>query len=471
MTEYHADGGHTIYNYNTSSGDDPMQPIAVYGLGEPCDAQTPNYPAAPRPYNEKAGRLLQEIVMGADGSQKQITLYDETFERQAEEVPGLIYTTTSGGTPFITWYQLYLYKLTEQKVTTYLYDQNDASKRVETIATTRYDSERHNMSTSQTTEVNDGTLRQEFSYPNEFTRSTQITESSRTTYESDLQSNLDAFNQATSSCNFNSSCWYTAFKEREREDLEERAVYAQRNVNERNQAITNLNSDYNAAGDSYQAVINLVANTQIGQPLETVSYHDGLFLESRYTEYEDKGTSRSEGQSEVYPSQSFLLQTDVPLNANQFSALVVSNNDLVKDTDYVLDASMRYENGRMVELTPRSGIPTSYVWGYDNKLPVARVDNSGYDPVTTLVDLASLQNMDGDNLRSELDGLRSLTNALVTTYTYDPLWGMTSQTDPAGMTMFYEYDALGRLYLIKDLNQSILQRVTYYYGQEGSTEP
>ena len=137
----------------------------------------------------------------------------------------------------------------------------------------------------------------------------------------------------------------------------------------------------------------------------------------------------------------------------------------------MLDASMRYENGRMVELTPRSGIPTSYVWGYDNKLPVARVDNSGYDPVTTLVDLASLQNMDGDNLRSELDGLRSLTNALVTTYTYDPLWGMTSQTDPAGMTLFYEYDALGRLYLIKDLNQSILQRVTYYYGQEGSTEP
>jgi YD repeat-containing protein len=60
-------------------------------------------------------------------------------------------------------------------------------------------------------------------------------------------------------------------------------------------------------------------------------------------------------------------------------------------------------------------------------------------------------------------------DALVTTYTYDPLIGMTSQSDASGKIVYYDYDPFGRLFLIKDQNKNILKKYCYSYsGQEGS---
>ena len=50
----------------------------------------------------------------------------------------------------------------------------------------------------------------------------------------------------------------------------------------------------------------------------------------------------------------------------------------------------------------------------------------------------------------------ALPNALVTTYTYKPLDGVTSVTDPRKVTTYYEYDLFGRLETVKDhINQNI----------------
>ena len=55
-------------------------------------------------------------------------------------------------------------------------------------------------------------------------------------------------------------------------------------------------------------------------------------------------------------------------------------------------------------------------------------------------------------------------DALMTTYTYDPLRGITSRTDPNNVTIFYEYDDFGRLQYIKDQERNILKKQEYYYG-------
>lgn len=52
-------------------------------------------------------------------------------------------------------------------------------------------------------------------------------------------------------------------------------------------------------------------------------------------------------------------------------------------------------------------------------------------------------------------------DARMTTYTYLPGIGMTSQTDPNGHTVYYEYDALGRLSAIRDNERRLLKSYQY----------
>ena len=54
-------------------------------------------------------------------------------------------------------------------------------------------------------------------------------------------------------------------------------------------------------------------------------------------------------------------------------------------------------------------------------------------------------------------------DAQMTTYTYDPLVGVTSVTDANNMTSYFYYDPAGRLETIKDSNGSILKAFSYNY--------
>jgi YD repeat-containing protein len=53
--------------------------------------------------------------------------------------------------------------------------------------------------------------------------------------------------------------------------------------------------------------------------------------------------------------------------------------------------------------------------------------------------------------------------ALMSTYTFAPLIGITSQSDPSGKITYYTYDGLGRLHMIQDQYGNILKRYDYEY--------
>ena len=54
-------------------------------------------------------------------------------------------------------------------------------------------------------------------------------------------------------------------------------------------------------------------------------------------------------------------------------------------------------------------------------------------------------------------------DAQMTTYTYDPVVGITSMTDAKNMTTYYEYDSSQRLMNIKDKDGNIIKSYTYHY--------
>jgi len=55
-------------------------------------------------------------------------------------------------------------------------------------------------------------------------------------------------------------------------------------------------------------------------------------------------------------------------------------------------------------------------------------------------------------------------DAQMTTYTYQALIGMTSQCDINNRISYYEYDAFGRLLLIKDQDKNVLKKLCYNYA-------
>jgi YD repeat-containing protein len=53
--------------------------------------------------------------------------------------------------------------------------------------------------------------------------------------------------------------------------------------------------------------------------------------------------------------------------------------------------------------------------------------------------------------------------AQMTTYTYSPLIGITTITDPNNITVYYTYDALNRLATIKDSDGNVMKNYAYHY--------
>lgn len=88
-----------------------------------------------------------------------------------------------------------------------------------------------------------------------------------------------------------------------------------------------------------------------------------------------------------------------------------------------------------------------------------------YESVLTTSGSSTSIALSGTALIDELR-LYPLKSRMVT-YTYDPLLGITSTTDPNNVTTQYVYDALGRLSMIKDNDKNIVKHYKYHYqGQD-----
>ncbi|WP_123847828.1 hypothetical protein [Chitinophaga lutea] len=137
------------------------------------------------------------------------------------------------------------------------------------------------------------------------------------------------------------------------------------------------------------------------------------------------------------------------------------SNDLVKN--------IRHDGRGNIIQFEENGVVTSFVYGYQQSLPVLKVVGADYNTVVTGLNDAVIQQPPGEaQLVAEITNVRNRfasSNTQVSGYVYSPLTGMTSEIDPSGKRIFYVYDEHGRLQHTKDKDGKILKVFQYQYQQ------
>jgi 20S proteasome alpha/beta subunit len=206
-------------------------------------------------------------------------------------------------------------------------------------------------------------------------------------------------------------------------------------------------------------VPDLIAKNMIGVPLKTEILRNKVKLSDQKTEY---------------------IKTADNLLLPKFVYAKKGEGDIDKSVDKKITYDQYDNKGNVLQYTPESGSPVAIIWGYNQTQPIAKIENVIYTTISsgTITNLQALSDADNDNcssgsckeqlLRNGLNTFRSsLLDAMITTYTYNPLIGVTSITDAKGLSSYYEYDSVNRLLIIKDQDLNILQRYCYNYkGQQ-----
>jgi len=230
-------------------------------------------------------------------------------------------------------------------------------------------------------------------------------------------------------------------------------------------------------------------------------------------------------ESEHYTSGTFNSRLRTNYRIWDANGVIISPENIQFQTQLssTLDTRSQFTNydgkGNILEDAKSGGPTTSYQWGYNFQYPVAKavnapVNNIFYDGFeegngnssdaktghysyngSTTAYSKSLSGLTGGtytlsywlksgsawiwninnnvsvsgstytiNLTGQIDDVRFYPSAAqMTTYTYDPLVGMTSSTDAKGEITYYEYDSLQRLINIKNKDGNIIKSYTYHY--------
>ncbi len=200
----------------------------------------------------------------------------------------------------------------------------------------------------------------------------------------------------------------------------------------------------------------LVAQNRITIPIETKNEENGILVATQATEYIDWGNNI------ILPGITKTAKgTDTPQ---------------ARVTYHKYDAY-----GNPLEVSQPDGRRIMYIWGYNNIQPIAKIDNASYSgipsSVTTLINQLQTASNTEDSAAEE-NSMRNLFHDLrthayfaksqITGYTYDPLIGVTSITDPKEQTAYYKYDDFNRLQYVLDQDQAIAQQTRYNYEGQGS---
>jgi hypothetical protein len=198
--------------------------------------------------------------------------------------------------------------------------------------------------------------------------------------------------------------------------------------------------------------------------LSSLQYRKGNMVAGKVALYNNFGNNSAPS---IYPAS---LYTHKQLTGNSNMTIVYPISSYFADNNFELSESYIYNAvGNLLQEKIADDISTNLVWGYKSQYPVAKVIGSDNTTVNGIINNQSLLDnpTDDNTLRNYLSNLKvNLPTAMVSTYTYKPMIGMTSETDPSGNIKYYNYDRFNRLNVASDKDNNILEKTDYHYAQE-----
>jgi len=199
----------------------------------------------------------------------------------------------------------------------------------------------------------------------------------------------------------------------------------------------------------------------------------GIPLETTVTQMKGSTTKMLSKTETVYPPSLPNLSTGsfvLPVSVKYFDVL----NTAAFTTGVTYD---RYDNkGNLLQYTTKDGVPVSILWGYNQTKPIAKVEGITYSQIeNNQAWMAAASDADAQDPTQESNLLDSyerfrklsiLADKMVTTYTYDPLIGVTSITPPSGIREIYVYDTANRLKEVKQLDKDAAGNPVYKIVKE-----
>ncbi|HBL78307.1 MAG: hypothetical protein A2W90_16375 [Bacteroidetes bacterium GWF2_42_66] len=199
---------------------------------------------------------------------------------------------------------------------------------------------------------------------------------------------------------------------------------------------------------NYASMVSLFMHNY---PVEQISLINNQVINSSLVTYKSGGGS-------YVPDKVYSLETTSPLSS--FTYFNGTTKDSHYNTTPEIDFNTYDSKGNILQKTGKEGIVTSYLWDSNGSFPMAKVVNATYSQISSQDGKICTYN--SETLYNSLNSL--VPGAVTTTYSYKPIVGMSSQTDPNGTTTYYEYDSFNRLRLIKDEDGNIVKRYSYNYA-------
>jgi YD repeat-containing protein len=389
--------GHSSYNYYTSNSgygtqaaDPTVQTIAT-SLSA-CEATTPNYPAAPLPFDYKKGELYYEQHYNQAGQLlKDAYYYPEYDTSSLLPSPAFIVQARSngGGNQILlgTLYNVSSPRRTKMHSIETSYTPGMGSVQQDTY--TYYGSKFHNQVTRKvvTTSYGDSLITNTLYTPDLHSSNWDVSPSCESTYNTTCASCLTTkIHTDTATCHGNSLCLTNSFLAYRKCLSDARNTY----VNSRFSNYTGVPNNYkikhdslrNVAGTELKPILDLQDEARI-VPIEISDFRDGSFLKSNFTRYD----YASYPAGIPYPNKTQLVSIAAP--SSTFTNAVISGITVTKDSRYLDESTYSFLNGNPARVTGHDGMTTIYIWDYYNTNPIAKT-------ISPVVDTTAFTSFEAD---------------------------------------------------------------------------